>query len=297
MLADVKKVLTFAAFKPEPDDRLATWARRFPRERTLLLNVGRGLTTWSGLDRKGRLVDGGSQSGEFKEVAATASPEWRAFAEDGWCAVSLNTRYVISLETNVSRKPGVEQMLRTNPRAVLGGRYERGKRYEILNNPESIATILLSVEEEHIKQLESTLRDAGLKVGRITCGSFAMLRRLLETVHKTDSTNGKEEEAERQAAVLYVVCCDGSVCAMLEHGDSWNELRSRSDLYDEADYEPIFTILQPLISRLGARSKIHFVCDHAASAILDNLRKHVADAEIIDHGRDDYLWHLLSDRR
>ncbi len=47
-LSDVKDVLTFAAFRPEPDDRLATWTRRFARKRTLFLNIGRGQTSGRG---------------------------------------------------------------------------------------------------------------------------------------------------------------------------------------------------------------------------------------------------------
>ncbi len=295
MLADVKSVLGFSAFKPEPDDRRAAWPRRFPRERTLLLNVGRNLTTWRGVGRNGRLVDGSSQTGEFKEIAPTLAAEWRNLTDEGWCAVSLNTRYVISLETNVSRKPGVEALLRTNPRAVLGGRYERGKRYTLTNNPESVATILLSVEEEQIKQLETTLHDAGLRVGRVTCGSYALLRRLLESVH-TGSKDSDKSDASKdgQSSSLFVVCCEGSVCAMLETGDAWTELRSRSDLYKDDDFEPIFHILEPLIPRLTRNAAVHFAADHANSPILDGLRERLPAAKVTDYSGEDHLWKILS---
>lgn len=295
MLQDVKNVLTFRAFKPEPDDRLATWPRRFPRERTLLLNIGRGFTSWKGLGRNGKFVDGGSQTGEFKEIVPALAAEWRGLTDEGWCAVSLNTRYVISLETNVSRKPGTEVLLRTNPRAVLGGRYERGKRYALTNNPESVATVLLSVEEEQIKQIETTLRDAALRVGRIACGSYAMLRRMLEAVHggaTRDETKGGG--GEQHSMALYVVCCEGSVCTMLESGDAWAELRSRSDLYKDDDFEPIFHILQPLIPRLGRGGRVHFIADHADSPILAGLREQLPGAEVTDHSGEDQLWRVLA---
>ena len=42
-LKDVKDVLTFAAFRPEPDDSTAPWSKRFPRQRSLLLNFDQ---TW-----------------------------------------------------------------------------------------------------------------------------------------------------------------------------------------------------------------------------------------------------------
>ncbi len=297
MLGEIKSVLAFRAFRPEPDDWRATWTRRFGGKRTLLLNVGRGQTSWKGIDRKGRLVDGGEQAGDFQEVASAMAAEWRGLTEDGWCAVSLNARYVISLETNVSRKPGADQLLRSNPRAVLGGRYEKGKRYAVTNNPESVATILLAVEEEQIKQTEVLLKEAGLKAGRMACGAYAMLRRLLETVHSEGGESGAGDgEVQRRASALFVVCCEGSVCAMLEAGESWTDLRSRSDLYQAGETEPVLTILQPLIARLDRSSVVHFVADQEDSEILGALRVKVPTAEIVDHGVDNFLWRVLSDR-
>lgn len=291
-LKDIKDVLTFAAFRPEPDDRLASWTRRFSNQRTLLLNIGRGRTSWKGFS-KGRLVDGGSQQGEFKELAKTLAEEWRALTDEGWCAVSLNSRYVISLETNVSRKPGVEEVIRSNPRAVLGARYERGKRYLLTNNPESVATLLLAVEEEQVKQIEAVLREAGLRVGRICCGTYALLRRLLETVHTGAERN--QVPAAQSSACLDIVCCEGSMCAMLENGDLWKELRSRNDLYKDDDAGPVLEILQPLIARLGDEASIRFVADQANSVILEKLRARLPGAEITDHSREDHLWRVIAD--
>jgi hypothetical protein len=297
MLGDIKSVLGFRAFRPEPDDWQATWGRRFGGKRTLLLNVGRGQTSWKGIDRKGRVVDGGAQAGDFKEIANAMAAEWRGLTDEGWCAVSLNARYVISLETNVSRKPGAEQLLRSNPRAVLGGRYERGKRYAVTNNPESVATVLLTVEEEQIKQTEAVLKDAGLKTGRMACGAYAMLRRLLETVHAESGKSGKNGGVRaKTSSALFVVCCEGSVCAMLESGELWTDLRSRSDLYQVGETEPVLTILQPLIARLDRDAVVHFVSDGAEAEILAALKAKLAKAEIVDHGVDDYLWRVLADR-
>lgn len=292
-LKDIKDVLTFAAFRPEPDDRLAAWTRRFSNQRTLLLNVGRGRTSWKGLGKGGRLVDGGVQYGEFKDLAPTLAHEWRGLTDEGWCAVSLNSRYVISLETNVSRKPGVEEILRTNPRAVLGARYERGKRYLLTNNPESVATLLLAVDEEQIKQIEGVLRTIGLHVGRICCGTYALLRRLLESVHT--GTEKNQAPAAHRSAYLDVVCCEGSICAMLENGDLWKELRSRSDLYKDDDAESVIEILQPLIARHGDDVSVRFVADQADSLILEKLRARLPGADITDHSREDHLWRVMAD--
>lgn len=294
-LSDVSAVLNFSAFRPEPDDRLAPWNRRFAQQATLLLNISRSHTSWRAVNRSGKIVESGSQDGEFKEIVANLAPDWRALTDDGWCGVSMNTRYVLSLETNVSRKPGVEEIIRTNPRAVLGGRYERGKRYCFTNNPECVSTILLAIDEDQIKQIETQMVSAGLKVGRICCGTYAMMRRLLETVHAGAEKAKKEAVEGRRAACLNIVCCDGSICAMVENGDLWTELRSRSDLYNGADPEPAIEILSPLIARLEEDATMRFVGDHENSAVLEGLRKRFPQAEITDYSRPDHLWKVMLD--
>lgn len=293
---DIKDVLTFSAFRPEPDDRQAPWSRRFSEKNTLLLNIGRGQTSWKAVGKGGKLLDGGIQHGDFKEIASRLSAEWRALTDDGWCAVSLNTRYAISLETNVSRKPGVEELIRTNPRVVLGARYERGKRYVFVNNPESLGTVLLTVDEEQIKLLETQLKEIGLKAGRICCGSYAMLRRLLETVHTgADKDAAKDNSLAQQATFLNVICCEGAVCAMLENGDVWTDLRSRSDLYKEGDYEGIFEILKPLIARLSGAGGIRFASDGVDTVCLQELRKRYPDISLTEYSGPDHLWRLMAD--
>ncbi len=294
-LADIKDVLTFAAFRPEADDRRAPWGRRFVKRRTLLLNIGRGQTSWKAVGKDGRLYDGGVQHGDFKEIAPRMAEEWRSLTEDGWCAVSVNTRYIISLESNVSRKPGVEDLIRSNPRVVLGARYERGKRYAFTNNPESISTILLTVDEEQIKQLENQLKEIGLKAGRICCGTYAMLRRMLETVHTTETKDADKNAAALKGNCLDIICCEGSVCVMMEHGDLWTELRSRTDIYKEADYQAVFEILQPLLSRLDSTSSIRFSADNADSPILQELRTRLPETPITDFSSPDYFWKVLAD--
>ena len=121
-LKDLKDVLTFAAFLPESDDSTAAWSKRFPGKRTLLLNIGKDSTSWRVMDKKGVIGEAGKMEGPFKEVLTQMGEEWRSLADDGWCAVSLNSRFVISLEINLSRRQGVEEVLRTNPKAALGAK-------------------------------------------------------------------------------------------------------------------------------------------------------------------------------
>ncbi len=296
-LKDLKDVLTFAAFRPEPDDSSATWKRRFPGKRTLLLNVGRAVTTWRCLGKGGKFLEGGSQEGEFKDIATQNGEEWKSLTDEGWCAVSVNTRYVISLETNLSRKPGVEEIIRTNPRSALGSRYERGKRYAFTHNPESVASILLACDEEQIRRTETILKEHGLQAGRISCGAYGLLCRMLEQTN-SERTNPEAPatpaDDARKTERLYVVCCEGSICAMLQGGDLWTELRSRSDLSLD-DPDPVLDILQPLISRLSKEAEIHFVAETDGSPVVAKLRERMPKAAITDHSQPQQLWRVLAD--
>jgi len=294
-LGDIKDVLTFAAFRPEPDDRRAPWSRRFDHQRTLLLNIGRNQTSWKAVAKGGKLYDGGIQYGDFKEIASRMTEEWRSLTDEGWCAVSINSRYVINLESNVSRKPGVEELIRSNPRVVLGARYERGKRYAFTSNPESVSTVLLTVEEEQIKNLEVQLREVGLKAGRISCGTYAMLRRLLETTHTSGQKTPPKPESEAARPCLDIICCEGSVCALLEAGELWPELRSRSDLYKDGDYHAVFEILQPFLTRIEDGGSIRFAADNADSPILQELSTRLPNTPITDYSAPDHLWRLMAD--
>ena len=85
---DIKDVLTFAAFRPEPDNPLFTWAQRFPKRKSVLVNINRGHCSWAFLNRKGQLEDTGEAPGEFIEVAARMADEWRAMPRQKWDAGS-----------------------------------------------------------------------------------------------------------------------------------------------------------------------------------------------------------------
>ena len=135
MLDQVKAVLNFSAFRPEPDDPSASWKSRFPKKTTGLLHVGRNSVSYCLMDAQGQVVSGEEKDGDCKEVFKELGPVIKSSAHDGWCAISLDTRYVISIETNLSRKKGSEEALRKEPRSVLHARYEKGKRYALTHNP------------------------------------------------------------------------------------------------------------------------------------------------------------------
>ena len=102
-LKDIKDVLTFAAFRPEADNPKFAWPHRFPKKKSVLNNISRGHVSWAILNKKGKVDDVGEADGEFVEVAAQMSDYWLSNTEDGWVGISLNNRFIISLEHNLSR--------------------------------------------------------------------------------------------------------------------------------------------------------------------------------------------------
>lgn len=296
-LKDLKDVLTFAAFRPEPDDGSAPWPKRFPHERTLLLNVGKNRTSWRCLARDGRFLDGGNQRGDFKDIAASLAPDWRKLTESGWCNVSLNSRYIISLENNLPRKEGIEDIMRTNPRAALGSKFERSKRYALTNNPEHTTSIVLSCDEEVIKKVEAGLGENGLRPGRICCGTYTLLRRLIEHANAEPANAKPKADAPPPGRLLLVVCNEGSVCLLTQAGDVWSDLRSRSDFYDE-DLAPVLEMIGANCrSADSAPAEILFVADQPGSEIPARLETEFPAIKITDLTSPDHLWAHIADLR
>lgn len=210
--------------------------------------------------------------------------------DDGWCAISLNSRYVISLEGNLPRKEGIEDVIRTNPRAALGAKFERNHRYALISNPEHSTSVVLSCDEEVIKKIENTLAEIGLKAGRIACGPYTMLRRAIEQINQADAP-----APGTPANHLFVICCDGSVCVLNQTGDVWSDLRSRSEIYEE-DPAPVLDLLGP--NRRNddpANLEIVFAADREGTVLPARIAEHYAGSKFRDLTRPDHLWALLAD--
>lgn len=283
---DILSVLNFRAFRPEPDDPSAPWKKRFPKSRTLLLSLSKAAIFWKTVKSNGRVGDGEMIAGDPKETLATLTPRINELTENGWCAVSLNTRYVISLEANLSRRAGSEEALQSNPRSVLGARYERGKRYAVTHNPETNSSILLTCDEEHIRKLEAQFKEANFKVNRICCGTYVLLR------HALSLTNTNPKSGENPKSYFYVICCQGSVCALVQSADNWLELRSRPDVYGE-DLTPLYELLSPFQARLTPEMEVVLMCDEPLPGLADKLRQLFAGHTFTDLTEPDLLWNLL----
>lgn len=293
-LKDIKDVLTLRAFRPEPDDSTAPWSRRFTRESTLALNIGRRRVSWTALDKRGELRDSGMLEGDFKDIITQMGPEWRAMTDSGWCAVSLNHRFVITLEVNLSRRTGLEQQLRTNPKAVLGAKSERGKKYSLQHNPESNTSVLLSCDEEAINKTAAMLKEAGLFTGRVSVGVYGMMLDLIEQVSEARRARAASNPGEPFGSVVMVACNEGSVCVLSQRDEQWTELRSRSDLYTD-DMTPVFDIILPLIQNAGPNTNVVFMNDEAGCPLPELLRQRVPGVLVSDVTVPCQLWKLLTD--
>ncbi|MEI6032694.1 MAG: hypothetical protein WCS65_00255 [Verrucomicrobiae bacterium] len=272
--ADLKSILDFSAFRSEPDDPSAAWKKRFPSEKTVFFGIGRAKLTWREISRSGNPSEQESVRVDPKEGLAQASDHIKTLTEQGWCAVSLNTRYVISLETNLSRRPGSEEMLKSNPRAVLGGKFERGKRYAVTHNPETNSSILLTFDEDQTRKTEAIFSEAGFRVGRLCCGAYVLLRHALAETNKTKGS-------EQPVSSFYIICCEGAVCALVQDQDRWLELRSRTDVYED-DVGPISDLLAPFQSRLSPAIQITLACDEPLPGLSERLAEVFPGREISD---------------
>jgi hypothetical protein len=297
-LQNLKDVLTFAAFQPEPDDPTAPWKKRYAGRRSLLLNIGKNKIQWMALSKSGKFGGVGEVEGEMKEMFTNTCDEWRKLTDGGWCGVSLNNRYVISLETNLSRKKGSEELLRTSPRQILGAKYERGKRYAITHNPESNSSLLLTCDDEQMKKIEAVFTETALHPGRICVGSYAMLRHVMTLAGKAAAKNNqaarKEEEEETGKSNLYVVCNHGAVAILSEVGSQWSDLRSRTDVFED-DPAPLLELLTPFKQQMKLPYEVHLLCHDILPPVATAIEGFFPGAAFTDHTKPGALWALLRD--
>jgi hypothetical protein len=294
-LKDIKDVLTFRSFRPEPDDSSAPWRKRFPRERTLLLTISRRRVSWMCLDKRGEFTDAGSMEGELKEVMAAVGPDLKALTDNGWCAVSLNHRFVITLEVNLSRRAGLEEQLRSNPKAALGAKAERGKRYNLVHNPESNTSLLLACDEDAINKTEALLKENGLQPGRMSIGIYGMLLDLIAQVAEARAARAVSNPDEPFGNVVMVACCEGSVVVLSQREENWTELRSRSDLYTD-DLAPVLDILMPLLQNAGPGAHVVFMNDEQGSNFAELLQARAPGTQLSEVTVPQQLAKLLTDQ-
>lgn len=294
-LKDIKNVLNFEAFNPEPDDSSAPWVKRFPKKRSLLINISRKRTSWRLLEKDGSVGEAATVEGEAKEVLTQMAPEWKELTDGGWCSISLNNRFVISLEVNLSRRKGMDDLLRTNPKAALGAKAERGKRYQLTHNPESNTSLLLACEEDAIVKLEALFKEHGLSVGRVCVGAYAMLLELVDQVRDARRAQLAQNPDAATGNMLMVALCDGSLCALGQQEEQWTKLRSRTDLFTEEELTPAADLLLPMIEESGPETHVLIMNDIARPGFVDHLVSRVPGLRVSDVTVPHQLGKILAD--
>ncbi len=282
---DIKDVLTFAAFRPEPDNPRFTWQQRFPKRRSLLLNISRGRVSWASINRKGQ-VDGVAEAeGEFVEILPHFAETWRAATEDGWLGISLNQRFIIGLEHNLSRKKGWQEELRLNPKSILGTKHDRTKRYAIHHNPETSASLVMACDESLVKSIEESLRHYNLRAARICSGLFAMTAQLLNRIAADNSLKSQD--------LIVVVWLEGSLCVVRQRGGQWQDLRCRSGIAT-GDGATVLQMVRPFIEKADASTRILLMEDRKNGGFSSDYLPHFGKLHIIDVTEENNLWNLLA---
>lgn len=285
LLDDIKGVLSFSAFRPDPDDAEIPWPKRFAGRRSLLLNVSRTHTSWRSVNKRGRFQESGTQEGDFSEVAPARMEEWRTLTEGSWVNVSLNNRFIISLENNLSRRENFHELLRVNPKAVLGAKFDRGKRYALFHHPDTTASILMSCDDAAVKLTEDVLRANGLKAGRICCGLFALMETKLTEIYRST-------RPEAKGSFLLVATCEGSIAALVQQDGQWTDLRCRSGVGTDS-VDAMLQIISPLVQKLQPGTPVLFVHDGTdekfSSAMMEQLRT-IGGTDITS---PDQLWNAI----
>ena len=285
LLEDIKGVLSFAAFRPEPDDAEIPWPKRFSGRRSLLLNVSRSHTSWRAVNKRGRFQESGLQEGEFADVAASQIEEWRGLTDGGWVNVSLNNRFIISLESNLSRRENYEELLRTNPKVVLGAKFDRGKRYALYHHPETTASILMACDDSAVKTTEDVLRAHSLKPGRICCGLFALLQGKLEEIYESGKPTAK-------GSFLLIATCEGSIAALIQQDGQWTDLRCRSGVGTDG-IEAMLQIVSPLVQKLQPGTPVLYVHDGTDEKFSSAMMEHLRTVGGRDVASQDHLWDAI----
>lgn len=282
---DIKDVLTFAAFRPEPDNPHFAWPQRFPKRKSVLINISRGHCSWASINRKGQVEDTAEADGEFLEVAAHMADSWKADTEDGWIGISLNNRFIINLEHNLSRKKGWQEELRLNPKSILGTKYDRTKRYAIHHNPETSASLVMACDDSMVKAIEEAMRMHNLRISRICTGLLAMLGYLLNRI-AADNTMKSQD-------LILVAWLDGSLCIVRQKEGQWQDLRCRSGIA-AGDENAVTQMVRPFVEKAAPTTRILLMEDKKQGGFSTYHLGHFENLHVTDATEEYNLWSILS---
>lgn len=282
---DIKDVLTFAAFRPESDNPRFSWPQRFPRRKSVLVNISRGHCSWAFINRKGKLENTGEADGEFVEVATQMADQWRANTEDGWIGISLNNRFIISLEHNLSRKKGWQEELRQSPKTVLGTKYDRTKRYALHHNPETSASLLMACDDSMVKSIEEAMRGHNLRAARVCSGLFATTAHLLNRIAADNMLKSQD--------LIIVTWLDGSLCVVRQKNGQWQDLRCRSGI-PAGDEATVTQMIRPFVEKADPSTRVILMEDRKSAEFSANYLNQFGNLHVTDVTEEQNLWNILA---
>ncbi|MBL9154808.1 MAG: hypothetical protein JNK37_20170 [Verrucomicrobiales bacterium] len=282
---DIKDVLTFAAFRPEPDNASAPWSRRFPNRRSVLVNVSRGRVDWCMLSKKQKVEDTGYADGEFIDVSASMADEWRSRTDDGWLGISVNSRFIITMEHNLSRKAGWEETIRNNPKSVLGTKYDRAKRYALYHSSETSSSLLMACDSSLIQSIEDSLRNHNLRPARICCGLFALTTQALTRIHSDNALKGQD--------ILLITWVNQSLFVMRQKGGQWQDARCRSGLPPQ-DANAISQVVKPFLKDATPHTRILFMADEPGTEFERDYLPQLGNFSVTNLTEQHHLWNLMA---
>lgn len=281
---DIKDVLSFAAFRPEPDNASAPWTKRFPNRRSVLVNVSRGQVSWCMLSKKQKVEETGHADGEFMDVAASMADEWQNRTDDGWIGISINTRFIITLEHNLSRKAGWDETIRNNPKSILGTKHDRGKRYALYHSPETSSSLLMAADGSLVQMIEDTLRNHNLRAARVCCGLFALTSQALAKIDADNSLKGQD--------IILVTWSNQSLFVMRQKGGQWHDVRCRSGLPPQ-DANAVSQVIKPFLKEATPHTRILFVADEPGSEFEQQYLNQLGNFHVSNLTEQNHLWTLL----
>jgi hypothetical protein len=250
-----------------------------------LLNVSRTHTSWRSINKRGKFQEAGSQTGEFAEVTTGRAEEWRALTDGGWVNVSLNHRFIISLENNMSRREGYRSLLQSNPKAVIGAKCDRGKRYAIYHHPHTTSSILMACDDTAVKGAEDSLRAAGLKAGRICCGLFALLEQKLNDIYQSD-------KPEAKGSFILIATCEGSLAALVQLDGQWTDLRCRTGVGADG-IDAMIQIIAPMVQKVPQGTRVFYVHDGNDEKFSSAMMAQIEQIGAKDISVADQLWDCI----
>ena len=281
---DIKDVLTFAAFRPEPDNASCAWSKRFPNRRSVLIDVSRGHVSWAMLNKKNKVEDTGHAEGDFMDVAAAMADEWQSQTEDGWVGVSINSRFIITLEHNLSRKAGWQESIRNNAKSVLGTKYDRAKRYALHHSQDTSSSLLMACDHSLVQTIEDALRNHNLRPARVACGLFAMTTNLLNKI--------ESDSVQKAQDLIIITWCRNSLFVLRQKNGQWQDVRCRSGLPPQ-DNSAIAQVIKPFLKTADAGTKVIFLADEPGSEFEEQYLPQLENFHITNLTEPNHLWNLL----